>query len=110
VKIMTKKNWMLPFAATALAGLMALPAQAADEAAYKAACDAAEASRKAAAEARYEWNTTAKLIKKAGEAAANGDFGKAVKLCGEAQKQGELALAQAKRESEDWKAEAALVK
>jgi hypothetical protein len=107
---MTSKNWIAPIAAIALAGVVAMPAQAADEAAYKAACNAAEASRKAAAEARYEWNTTAKLIKKASEAAAGGDFAKAVKLCGEAQKQGELALAQAKRESEDWKAEAALVK
>lgn len=107
---MTRKNWIAPIAAIALAGVVAMPAQAADEAAYKAACDAAEASRKAAAEARYEWNTTVKLINKAGEAAAGGDFAKAVKLCGEAQKQGELALAQAKRESTDWKAEAALVK
>lgn len=107
---MMKKTWIGPVAATALAVLIATPAQAADEAAYKAACEAAEASRQAAAEARYEWNTTAKLIKKAGESAAGGDFDKAVKLCGEAQKQGELAVAQAKRESEDWKAEAAAVK
>ena len=104
---MMKKTWIGPVAATALAVLIATPAQAADEAAYKAACEAAEASRQAAAEARYEWNTTAKLIKKAGESAAGGDFDK---LCGEAQKQGELAVAQAKRESEDWKAEAAAVK
>ncbi len=107
---MTKKNWIAPIAAAALVGLAAVPAQAADEAAYKAACEAAESARQAAAEARYEWNTTAKLIKKAGESAAGGDFDKAIKLCGEAQKQGELALAQAKRESEDWKAEAAAVK
>lgn len=107
---MSKKNWITPVAAVALAGFLAAPAQAADEAGYKAACGAAEAARKAAAEARYEWNTTAKLINKAGEAAAGGDYAKAVKICGEAQKQGELALAQAKRESEDWKAEAAAVK
>jgi hypothetical protein len=107
--IMSKNKWMAPVAAAALAGTLAGSAHAADEAGYKAACEAAEAARKAAAEARYEWNTTAKLIKKAGEAAAGGDFDKAVKLCSEAQKQGELALAQAKRESEDWKAEAAAV-
>jgi hypothetical protein len=102
---MSKKICMAAVAATALTALLAMPSLAADEAEYKAACEAAEASRKAAAEARYEWNTTAPLIQKAGEAAAGGDYDKATKLCDEARQQGELALAQAKREAEDWKSQ-----
>ena len=102
---MSKKNWIAAAAATAFAALLAMPALAADEAGYKAACEAAEAARKAAAEAKYEWNTTAPLIKKADAAAADSDFSKAIKLCEEARQQGELALAQAKREAEDWKSE-----
>jgi len=102
---MSNKNWMAAVAAAALTALLAMPAQAADEAGYKAACEAAEAARKAAVEARYEWNTTAPLIKKADAAAAGGDYDKAVKLCNEARQQGELALAQARREAEDWKAQ-----
>lgn len=102
---MPKKNWMAAVAATALTALLAMPSQAADEAGYKAACEAAEAARKAAAEARYEWNTTAPLIKKADEAAAGADYDKAAKLCNEARLQGELALAQSRREAEDWKSQ-----
>ena len=102
---MPKKNWMVAVAATALTALLAMPSQAADEAGYKAACEAAEAARKAAAEARYEWNTTAPLIKKAVEAAAGGDYDKATKFCNEARLHGELALAQSRREAEDWKAQ-----
>lgn len=102
---MSKKNWPAAVAATALAALLSMPSQAADEAEYKAACAAAEAARKAAAEALYEWNTTAPLIKKADAAAADSDFSKAIKLCDEARQQGELALDQARREAENWKSE-----
>ncbi|MGB5512522.1 MAG: hypothetical protein WBM87_12490 [Woeseiaceae bacterium] len=102
---MTNKNWMAAVAVTALTALLAIPAQAADEAGYKAACEAAEAARKAAADARYEWNTTAPLLEKADAAAAGGDYDKAAKLCNEARQQGELALAQSRREAEDWKSQ-----
>ena len=102
---MSNKNFTAALLATTLSALLALPSQAADEAGYKAACEAAEAARTAAAEARFEWNTTAPLIKKADEAAAGGDYDKAVKLCEEARKQGDLAVAQARREAEDWKAQ-----
>ncbi len=89
--------------ALVVAGLQAGLAQAADEAAYKAACDAAGEARKMAAELKYEWTTLAPLIEKAGEAAATGDFAKAVSLCNEAKAQGEAAVAQAKQQADAWR-------
>ena len=102
---MSNKNFTAAMLATTLTALLGMPSQAADEAGYKAACEAAEAARKAAAEVLYEWTTTAPLIKKADEAAADGNHDKAVKLCDEARQQGDLAVAQARREAEDWKAQ-----
>ena len=86
------------------AALMAGAAQAADEQAYTKACAAAEEARKMAAELRFEWNTVEPLMKKAGEAAAAGDYAKGVKLCDEARKQSEVSIAQAKHEAEAWRA------
>ena len=68
-----------------------------------AAIAAAEAARKAAAEAKFEWNTTAPLIEEAKAAAAAGDFDKAVDLATKAKFQGDAAVAQAKHEAEAWK-------
>ncbi len=68
-----------------------------------AAIAAAEAARKSAAEAKYEWNTTAPLIEEAKAAAAAGDFDKAVDLAAKAKFQGDAAVAQAKHENEAWK-------
>ena len=76
--------------------------QGADRASYEAALAAAEAVRKEAAELRYEWNTIAPLIEKSQSAAAEGDFTKAIELANEARKHGELAVAQAKYESDHW--------
>lgn len=87
-----------------LIALMSGPSFAADEKAYVSACAAAEEARKISAELRYEWNTIAPLMKKADEAAAAGDFGKAVKLCDEARLQSEAAIAQAKKQADVWKA------
>jgi len=89
--------------ALAIAGLHTGLAQAADAAAYKAACDAAEEARKMSAELKYEWTTLAPLIEKAGEAAATGDYAKAVSLCNEAEAQGEAAVAQAKQQADAWR-------
>jgi len=55
---------------------------------------AAEKSAAAAAAVDYEWRDTGKLIKEAKEAAAGGDFDKAVKLATKADQQGELAVKQ----------------
>lgn len=85
------------------AGMQAGLAHAADEAAYKAACAAAEEARQMSAELKYEWNTLKPLIEKAGEAATAGDFAKAVSLCDEAKAQGEAAVFQAKQQAENWR-------
>ena len=86
-----------------LVGLSAT-AMAADKKAYESACAAAEEARKTSAEMRYEWNTIAPLMAKADEAAAAGDYDKAVKLCDEARLHGEAAIAQAKKQADMWKA------
>lgn len=98
------KKTILIAGALAIAGLQAGVAQAADEAAYTAACASAEEARKMAAELKFEWNTIGPLMEKAKKAAADGDFAKAVKLCDTARKHGELGVAQAKEQGEAWKA------
>lgn len=98
------KKKLLIAGAFAAVGLQAGIAQAADEAAAKAACAAGEDARKAAAEAKFEWTTTQPLIAKGMEAIAAGDFAQAIVLCDEAKKQGDAAVAQAKQQGEAWKA------
>jgi hypothetical protein len=91
-------------AAAILATLAAAPAQASDEAAYNKSCEAAEEARKMSAELKYEWNTVAPLIAKAGEAAKSGDFAKAAALCDEARKQAEASVAQSRKQADAWRA------
>ncbi len=76
---------------------------AGDQKGYEAACAAAEEARKVSAELKYEWNTVAPLIEKAKDAAEEGEFDKAAKLCEEARLQSEAAIAQAKDQAELWK-------
>lgn len=87
-----------------LVGLMSGASMAADEKAYQSACAAAEEARKISAELRYEWNTIAPLMQKADEAAAAGDYDKAVNLCDEARLHSEAAIAQARKQADVWKA------
>ena len=61
----------------------------------EAAINAAIAAQKAAAKVKGEWRDTGKLIKKAQEAAAEGNYGTAVKLANKAKAQGELGKDQA---------------
>lgn len=56
---------------------------------------AAEAARKAAKKAGFEWRDTGKILKKAKQAATMMDYSKATKLAHTARIQGELAQAQA---------------
>jgi hypothetical protein len=70
-------------------------AMAADKAAADAAIAAAKAAQKAAAEVSGEWRDTGKIIKKAEEEAANGNFGTAVDLAKQAEDQGVLGKEQA---------------
>lgn len=66
----------------------------------KAAIAAAEKSRDAAAAAGFEWRDTTQLIDDAKKAAAAGEFDKAIKLAGEAERQGALAVKQSAIEAE----------
>ena len=58
--------------------------------------------RKQAGELAHEWRDTAKILKSAQEAAAEGDLEKAMKLIAEAKFQSEAAINQAERESRLW--------
>jgi multidrug resistance efflux pump len=98
------KKTLLIAGVLAVSGLSAGAAQAADEAAAKASCTAAEEARKMAAELKFEWNTTQPLIAKGMEAASKGEYAHAVKLCDTAKMQGEAAVAQAKQQAEAYKA------
>ena len=55
-----------------------------------------------AAEARYEWNTTALLIEKAEKANASGDTKLAIELAERAINESNNSLAQAKYSDEHW--------
>ena len=61
-----------------------------------AAIMAAEMQNKKANKAEFEWRDTGKIIKKAQEAAKQGEFDEAVKLANKAKKQADMALQQAK--------------
>jgi len=62
----------------------------------------AEAARRRAAEADAEWLNTANLIQQARQEADQGNWPQAAALAAQALQQGELAVAQAERESEAW--------
>ena len=67
----------------------------------QAAKDAIAAAKKANKEAKavgYEWRDTGKMIKKAEEALADGDYDKAIKLANKAKRQAENAIAQERSE------------
>ena len=76
----------------------------ADEQSFNASYEAADAARKKAASMNYEWRDTGKMLKKAKEAAAKGDYMTAEKLAKKAEMQGEMAVAQAKEQEQAWQA------
>ena len=63
----------------------------------------AEAARRRAAEAGTEWLETENLIQRARREADQGNWPQAAALAEQALQQGELAVAQAERESETWR-------
>ena len=67
-----------------------------------AACSTAETSRKAAAQLKMEWTTTAKLIKKANTSLQSGDFESAIKMCNKAEFEGNASIKQASIKSNLW--------
>lgn len=67
----------------------------------QAAKDAIAAAKKANADAKavgYEWRDTAKIIKQAEKALADGDYDKAIELANKARRQAENAIAQEQAE------------
>jgi hypothetical protein len=83
------------FAVALGAMFVAGPVMAADKASAEAAIAAAAAAQKEAAAVGGEWRDTAKMMKKAQEEAAAGNFGSAEKLANDARDQYELGRAQA---------------
>ncbi len=75
-------------------------AQAAKAEQAKAAIAAAEKSEAQAAASGFEWRDTGDLISEAKKAAAATDFDTAIKLAGQAERQGALAVKQAATETE----------
>ncbi|MCP3849842.1 MAG: rhodanese-like domain-containing protein [Gammaproteobacteria bacterium] len=67
----------------------------------QAAIDKAETSRQHAASVGGEWRDTGKIIKKAQAALKDGQFGKAIKLAGKAERQGSYGYEQAISQSTD---------
>jgi hypothetical protein len=76
----------------------------ADEKSFNASYEAADAARKKAASMNYEWRDTGKMLKKAKEAAAKGDYATAEKLANKAQMQGKMAVTQAEEQEQAWQA------
>ncbi len=75
---------------------------AADEKSFNASYEAADAARKKAASMNYEWRDTGKILKKAKEAAAKGDYETAERLANKAEMHGKMAVAQAKEQEQLW--------
>ncbi len=100
---MTKRSITRTFAVAAALFLLGSGyAVAASKADAEAAIAAAEKARAAAAEMHYEWTTTGPLIDEATAAREAGSYDEAVSLAGKARMQGEEAVAQAKKQHENW--------
>lgn len=86
----------------ALMALLSIQTGAAED--FATAWDAADASRQEAAALGFEWRDTGKFLKQAKQAATDGDLEKAMKLVAKAHEQADDAVAQARRESNLWRA------
>ena len=87
------------------AGAGSARAPAADDAGtFKAAYEAGQAARKAAAKAGFEWRDTKKMLRRAKKLAGKGEYGQAIKLANQAKHQGEQAVVQAREQERAWKA------
>lgn len=83
---------------------LAATSQSATVAEFNAAIIEANDLRKQARQLKHEWRDTAKILRKAQEAAQEGDLDKAMKLVAEAKNQSEAAIFQANREEKLWEA------
>ena len=92
-------------AAVALAaGAWPSLASADDAEAFKAAYEAAEAARKAAAKVGFEWRDTRRMILLAKKLAEEGKYARAIRLANRAKRQGELGVMQAREQETAWRA------
>ena len=80
------------------------PGEVSADDAFKAAWDAAEASRQEAATLGYEWRDTKSILGKAKSAADEGNLENAMNLVARAQEESGDAIAQQAREAGLWKA------
>ena len=97
---MRRERLSILWATTLMAVLLGAPAMAADQAGYDKAAAAAKAALEAAAAVGGEWRDSRKLLKKATQAAAKGDFATATKLAETARFQGTKGQEQAKAEQD----------
>jgi len=97
---MTRKSHFIHSTAMAV---MVSAAGVAVPAAQSATIDEAEAARKQAAAAGYEWRDTSKIIAKAREAESKGDQAKAQRFAAEAKAQSELAVQQSRQQANNWR-------
>ena len=79
-------------------------AAAGNEAELKSALASAEAASKEAGELKNQWTTTAQQLTAAKQAAAAGDFDKAVALAKLAEALAKASIAQAKEQQDAWRA------
>jgi hypothetical protein len=78
----------------------AVPEKTKEQIMFDQAYSEAEAARKKAASVGGEWRDTKKIMKKAEDAAAKGDYATAIKLSETARTQGELGYIQAMDEKD----------
>ena len=96
----------LSVAGIALATLVATAprvASAADAATFQAAYENAQASRKKAAAAGFEWRDVKKMLKQAKKLADKGEYEQAEQLAIEAKMQADLGVKQAESQAEAWR-------
>lgn len=74
------------------------------QAAYQQALQQAQAARQQAAAVHNRWTTTAKVLEQARKAAAEGDYARARALADQATALARLAVDQARRQQQLWRA------
>ena len=77
--------------------------EADDAETFKAAYEAGQAARKAAAAVGFEWRDTKRMLRRAKKLAEKGEYEKAIELANKAKRQGEHGVAQAREQETAWK-------
>ena len=71
---------------------------------FKAAYEAGEAARKAAAALGFEWRDTKRMLGLAKKLAEKGEYERAIRLANKAKRQGEQGVVQAREQEMAWRA------